>query len=531
MKILKTIFMIFLFSFIVGEISFAQTAMMNEVFSRGTTTNPDWIEIYNPSSSVLNISTYKIYDTGGQSGSKPKKTFPAGALIPAYGYYVIVTDDGSPSAFGLSSGGEKVWLEDSLGVVVDSCDIAAMPDSSTSYSRTPDGNSLWKIVSKITRGNSNVVLTQILLPQYIQGVNGTNNNRIPFAFRIKLENLAPNTTYHYINQVVLSTESSSTSGAGNIFFVYQDSIVKTSSPSMSTGPYGVLTTDANGSHEGWYITEPTGNATRFVPGNYIFMRIRLNNGAAGTSPVIWATTSDSVKVVSFGTASDNKLGTGIYGHSYANQKDFVFLYDNVNGTGRPLSGAMIESDGISLAAFTNFPPFYKDSVDAISGTWGTIIPNQLSNGVKRIERRLFSDGSLFPVVATSINGSWPSGANTVNPTGGLNAIGITKSDAPLSFINDVKSGSETLSEFSISQNYPNPFNPVTLISYQLPAAGFVTLKVYDVLGNEVSNLVDAQQEAGNYQVTFDGKTLASGIYLCRLQAGEFVSMIKMNLLK
>ncbi|HOJ19664.1 MAG TPA: T9SS type A sorting domain-containing protein, partial [Ignavibacteriaceae bacterium] len=80
-------------------------------------------------------------------------------------------------------------------------------------------------------------------------------------------------------------------------------------------------------------------------------------------------------------------------------------------------------------------------------------------------------------------------------------------------------------------NYPNPFNPGTVISYQLVAGGQVSLQVYDILGNEIVTLVDKEQEAGRYQVTFDASKLASGVYICRIIAGDFVKTIKMSLVK
>jgi hypothetical protein len=87
------------------------------------------------------------------------------------------------------------------------------------------------------------------------------------------------------------------------------------------------------------------------------------------------------------------------------------------------------------------------------------------------------------------------------------------------------------SVFSLSRNYPNPFNPGTAISYQLPVNSFVTLKVYDVLGNEVATLVNEEKQVGEYEIEFDGSTLTSGIYFYQLQAGSFVETKKMMLMK
>ncbi len=83
----------------------------------------------------------------------------------------------------------------------------------------------------------------------------------------------------------------------------------------------------------------------------------------------------------------------------------------------------------------------------------------------------------------------------------------------------------------LSQNYPNPFNPTTVISYQLPVNSLVTLKVYDILGREVSTLVNTKQNAGYYSATFNGANLPSGVYFYRLQAGTYISTKKLLLLK
>ena len=85
--------------------------------------------------------------------------------------------------------------------------------------------------------------------------------------------------------------------------------------------------------------------------------------------------------------------------------------------------------------------------------------------------------------------------------------------------------------YSLNQNYPNPFNPSTKISYNIPSDGFVIIKIYDVLGNEIVSLLNDHQKAGNYITTFDGGKYASGIYILRLSSGEYNSSIKMTLMK
>ena len=85
--------------------------------------------------------------------------------------------------------------------------------------------------------------------------------------------------------------------------------------------------------------------------------------------------------------------------------------------------------------------------------------------------------------------------------------------------------------FALNQNYPNPFNPSTKISFSIPTTGFVTLKVYNILGQEVATLFSGIKNAGNYETTFDGTKLASGVYFYRLQAGSQMLVKKMVMMK
>ena len=86
-------------------------------------------------------------------------------------------------------------------------------------------------------------------------------------------------------------------------------------------------------------------------------------------------------------------------------------------------------------------------------------------------------------------------------------------------------------EFRLQQNYPNPFNPSTTIRFAIPQRSDVTLKLYDILGRKVATLVDERLKTGEYNVVFDASALASGVYVYRIQAGEFVRSMKLMLLK
>lgn len=107
--------------------------------------------------------------------------------------------------------------------------------------------------------------------------------------------------------------------------------------------------------------------------------------------------------------------------------------------------------------------------------------------------------------------------------------GIVYGDTTLTDIDDDDNGIPT--SYKLEQNYPNPFNPTTKISWQSPVADIQTLKVYDVLGNEVATLVDEFRNSGIYEVDFDASKLSSGVYFYQLKAGDFISTKKMILIK
>ena len=85
--------------------------------------------------------------------------------------------------------------------------------------------------------------------------------------------------------------------------------------------------------------------------------------------------------------------------------------------------------------------------------------------------------------------------------------------------------------FVLSQNYPNPFNPATVISFEIPSRNFVELKIYDLLGREITSLVNEEKDAGKYSIRFNGNDLASGIYFYKLTAGNYSQTKKLILMK
>lgn len=104
-------------------------------------------------------------------------------------------------------------------------------------------------------------------------------------------------------------------------------------------------------------------------------------------------------------------------------------------------------------------------------------------------------------------------------------------DGSYSFSNEVQIEIDQPSVFYLGQNYPNPFNPSTTINYSIPVDGFVTLKIYNLLGMEVATLVNNHNQAGNYNIVFDGSDLSSGVYYYTLQAGDFTATKKLMLMK
>ncbi|MFZ1320267.1 MAG: ASPIC/UnbV domain-containing protein, partial [Ignavibacteria bacterium] len=132
-------------------------------------------------------------------------------------------------------------------------------------------------------------------------------------------------------------------------------------------------------------------------------------------------------------------------------------------------------------------------------------------------------------VIDSMKIEWLSGTTSIFTNLQVNRYITVSEDGNITFVKDQSISPDF---FELEQNYPNPFNPKTVINYELQVTSYlVSLKVFDVLGNELSTLVNEKQSAGRYTVTFDGSNFPSGVYFYKLQAGEFVETKRMVLLK
>jgi len=193
-----------------------------------------------------------------------------------------------------------------------------------------------------------------------------------------------------------------------------------------------------------------------------------------------------------------------------------------------------ENVWVSIDASSNKDRIYK--IDKVTGD--TTFVGNAGIGNNTIRALAFDNqGNLWGaygeenVLSTFIKIDKTTGAATVvGPTNYRGVFGLAF--APDS-VTTVASEPTNPTSYALFNNYPNPFNPSTVISYQLPENSFVSLKVYDVIGNEVATLVNEQQTAGIKNVTFKLKEreLGSGIYFYQLKAGNFVQTKKMVLLK
>ena len=263
-------------------------------------------------------------------------------------------------------------------------------------------------------------MTEMIVPRFIK--SNVANNRVPTFALVKFDNLMPNTSYRYFTGAVTSPAPSATIGGGNNYHydattnTYLYSFSRDLNSTTAPATYSNFTTGANEtSRTIWINLVPTTNAA-FTAGATMYWRVIMNDQPVSGYQADTLHTTSFTTPINLGSGSGD--ATGIFdSQSGLAQKTYVLLYDNEAGTGRPVSTAHVQDDGTTSDAIT-FAPFFMN-LDNIPTSWATIIPNNLPNGIRRIEHRDLQ-GNLVKFWSDD-NGVW-AGVNTVFPVSGATAI-------------------------------------------------------------------------------------------------------------
>ena len=266
-----------------------------------------------------------------------------------------------------------------------------------------------------------VVVDTALVPLYTQGINGTNNNRVPCWFWVELSGLTPNATYRYYTTMDTIGAAANSNGAGVPLLInaVSGTIRRTTNPSLSNSAnHDSLTADSAGTYKGWFGVDASGNG-RYTPGNTIYPKLIMNNGTPNSTATQTRLLLSGyhITVINFGTNNAATEGTALYDSLNALPKNFICTYDNVNAAGRPVTISIVENDGLDLYLVTSTASFYQNNVDTLNGRWGAIIPNTLAAGIQALEERAFIGGTPVDTVIDS-DGFWCYGVNTANMAGG-----------------------------------------------------------------------------------------------------------------
>jgi len=272
-----------------------------------------------------------------------------------------------------------------------------------------------------------------------------------------------------------------------------------------------------------------GSEDSFEPVNRIFSKfILLKTNLSGDSLESIYYGDDSCEVVPnnmIKTLDDNFVFSG-YTHNLSSQEEYTLLL-KFNAAGELIWEKRLTSHGGKLA---------------VTSDTGMVYYSISTNIIKLT--KLSDEGNILWVREIPITGSQEIRCSDITETNdeGIIVTGSVKysNEEPKIFL--LKTDSEGLltsielennflGSYVLSQNYPNPFNPSTKINYSVPKTSYVTIKIYDILGKEISILVDREKSAGNYEVEFYGGNLTSGVYFYRMQAGNFIDTKKFVLLR
>lgn len=241
--------------------------------------------------------------------------------------------------------------------------------------------------------------------------------------------------------------------------------------------------------------------------------------------------------------------------SYAGAQYF-FNFNNTIANGGSLAYGYVSGAGDSSDLPVNFRPRNPQIFDNGNGTSqlrlavntfpgpgnGYLIPPAATNGIKVCKMKLTTTATSFSgAIGLQFRDSLPNPYTKAFAYTGLNNLVNTEitnrawhSIDSFTVINPNAIQNIVPKEFALSQNYPNPFNPSTKIQFAIPVQGMVTLKVFDLTGREIANLVNEVKAAGNYDVDFNGANVASGVYFYRINVSgdkKYEAVKRMVLIK
>ena len=219
------------------------------------------------------------------------------------------------------------------------------------------------------------------------------------------------------------------------------------------------------------------------------------------------------------TNANNTRATHFNGIGLDEAKGYIYV--SRKGSSAPLKNILIYSmsDGTFMGAFAS----------AETEVGGVITPIPGSTGFSQRDVNVDAAGNVM-VVNTSYEAlrmfSPPDGPNSYTTN---SPVQIDVDNGTVVSVNQITN--TVPSEYSLEQNYPNPFNPSTIINFSISESEFVTMKIYNALGEEVFTVVNEFLNAGTYNVNFNAENLAAGMYVYKMTAGNFTSSKKMLLLK
>lgn len=236
---------------------------------------------------------------------------------------------------------------------------------------------------------------------------------------------------------------------------------------------------------------------------------------AGHNPML-APFYDDLNTTVGGTITYTTLGT-------TPNRVFVVQYDNV---------AYFTGTGTVTCQIRIYEAFVISGTNMIDYSYGTATPNPSASGSIGLSNQTGGSGNILSLTPAATCGNTTTSTTVCNNTVAYNqASGVLyRFGCGLPVVTG-NNGSNIPTNYFLAQNYPNPFNPTTTIKYGLPKSGVLKLVVYDLLGREVKTLVNEFKQAGSYEINFNASSLASGVYLYRIEAGDFIDTKKLLLVK